>query len=93
MYARTSKTSTCQKKGILLDKISSEYYYEKDKMQEQQNKYYESAKCQDCKTLANTSEEVDEKFGFKQNGERYTRCKTCMKQICVWKECNNEKQP
>ena len=32
------------------------------------------------------------KIGYKQNGDRYTRCKTCMKQICVWKECNNEKQ-
>ena len=37
--------------------------------------YYESAKCQYCATYAKTSEEVNEKFGFKQNGERYSRCR------------------
>ena len=53
--------------------------------------HYESAKCQYCATYANTSEEVEEKFGFKGNGERYRRCKTCMNKLCLWREDNKEK--
>ena len=58
----------------------------------QKQKHYESAKCQYCATYAKTSDEVDEKVGFKQNGEIYSRCKNCMDNLCVWKEASNEKQ-
>ena len=48
---------------------------------ETQNKSYESAKCQYCATYAKTSEEVEEKLGFKGNRDRYRRCKD------VWISC------
>ena len=71
------QTPTCQTKEILLDK-TQEHYYENNSIQETQNKQYESAKCQYCATYAKTSGLFNEKFGFKQNGERYSRCENCM---------------
>ena len=59
---------------------------------QKERKYYESAKCQYCATYAKTCEEVEEKLGFKGNGERYRRCKKCMNNLCLWKEENKEKQ-
>ena len=35
---------------------------------------YESVKCQYCAAYAKTTEEVWEKFGCKENGDRYRRC-------------------
>ena len=48
--------------------------------------HYESVKCQYCGTYAETNEEVNEKFGFKENGEIYRRCKKCMNNLYLWKE-------
>ena len=48
-------------------------------------KYYESAKCKHCATYAKTSAEVEDKFEFKVDGERYGRCKKCMHNLCLWK--------
>ena len=31
-------------------------------------------------------------LGFNQNGERYSRCKKCMNNSCLWKDGNTEKQ-
>jgi hypothetical protein len=41
---------------------------------------------------AKTSDGVEEKFGFKQHGERYSRCQNCMSNLCLWKEAYNETQ-
>ena len=59
------KTISCNKKGVLLDGRQKEHYYEKNKKDEAQQKYYESAKCQYCATYAKTNEEVGEQFGRK----------------------------
>ena len=58
----------------------------------QRNTNYESAQCQCCATYAKTRDEVNEKLGFKQNGEIYSRCKTCMNNLCLQKDVNNEEQ-
>ena len=54
--------------------------------------HYESANCQYCATYDKTSDEANEKFGFKQNRERCSRYKSCMNNLCLWKEACNEKQ-
>ena len=58
----------------------------------QRKTHYASAKCQYCATYAKTSDEGNEKFGLKQNRERYSRCKNCVNGLCLWKEAYNEKQ-
>ena len=55
-------------------------------------KQCESVKCQYCATHAKTSGEVNEKFGFKQNRERYKKCKNCMNNLRLGKEAYNETQ-
>jgi len=86
------KTARCQKTELLLDKPSTKYYYEKNDIPDNQKTFYDSVKCEYCSTYAKTCDEVNEKFGFKKNGEIYKRCKTCMNNICLWKDEHKDKQ-
>ena len=83
MDAWTSKTPTCQKKGLLLDKTPKEHYYEKNNAQETQNK---TMKAQSA-NIATQKQHVMKlmKKWFKQNGEGYCKCKACMNKLCLWK--------
>ena len=83
------KKPTCQNKGLLLDKTQKEHYYEKNSKPETEKQHHESAKRQYCATYAKTNDEVNQKFGCKQNGERSSRCKNCMDNLCLWKEAYN----
>ena len=74
MYGKNVKTVSCKKKGILLDGTQKAHYYEHKNKDETLKKYYESAKRQYCAAYAKTNEEVGEKFGCKESGDRYRRC-------------------